>query len=107
MGFGGRRRVERFSKLVASTKVEPKMGHAGEGGVIELWERRTDGGLGCGEKIDIKCFGFKIISRKSICFEKGENIYLIKRNKSDLKIKKNVDVENYGEVRGFGFIYIY
>jgi len=27
-------------------------GGAEEGGVVELWERRTDGGLGCGEKID-------------------------------------------------------
>ena len=49
MGFGGRRRVEIFSKLVVSTKVEPEMGYAGEGGVVELWERWTDGGLGCGE----------------------------------------------------------
>ena len=52
---------------------------AGEGGIVELWERRTNNGLG---------FGFKIISRESIWFEKGEYIYLIKRNKSNLKIKK-------------------
>ena len=52
----------------------------GEGGVVELWERRTDGGLG---------FGFKIISRKRIWFEKGEYIYLIKRNKLDLRSKES------------------
>ena len=63
MGFGGRRRVERFSKLVASTKVEPEMGRAKEGGVVELWERRTDSCLGCGEKTNI---GFRIILGKSI-----------------------------------------
>ena len=72
---------------------------AGEGRVVELWERRTDDGLG---------FGFRIISRKGIWFEKGEYMYLIKRNKSDLKIKKkNADVENCGESIGFGYIYIY
>ena len=43
---------------------------AGEGGIIELWERRTDSGLG---------FGFKIISGESIWFVKGEYIYLIKK----------------------------
>ena len=32
-------------------------------------------------------FGFKIILGKSIWFVKGEYIYLIKRNKLDLKIK--------------------
>ena len=52
---------------------------AGEGGVVEFWEKRTNDGLG---------FGFKIISGESIWFEKGEYIYLIKRNKSNLKIKK-------------------
>ena len=54
---------------------------AGEGRVVELWERRTDDGLG---------FGFRIISRKGIWFVKGEYMYLIKRNKSDLKIKKKM-----------------
>ena len=54
---------------------------AGEGGVVELWEWRTDGGLGS---------GLKIILGKSIWFEKGEYIYLIKRNKSNLKIKKKM-----------------
>jgi len=39
------------------------MGRVGEGGVVELWERRIDGGLDCGEKTDI---GFRIISGKSI-----------------------------------------
>ena len=48
----------------------------GEGGVVELWERRTNGGLG---------FGFRIILGKRIWFEKGEYIYLIKRNKLDLR----------------------
>ena len=43
---------------------------AGEGGIIELWERRTDYGLG---------FGFRIISGESIWFVKGEYIYLIKK----------------------------
>ena len=42
----------------------------GKGGVIELWERRTNGGLG---------FGFRIISGKSIWFVKGEYVYLIKK----------------------------
>ena len=64
----------------------------------ESWERRTDGALG---------LGFRIISGKSIWFEKGEYIYLIKKNKSDLKIKKNADVENCGKFKGFGYIYIY
>ena len=36
----------------------------------ESWERRTDGALG---------LGFRIISGKSIWFEEGEYIYLIKR----------------------------
>ena len=71
---------------------------AREGGVVELWERRADGGL---------AFGFRIISGETIWFEKGEYIYLIKRNKSDLKIKKNADVEYCGKFKGFGFIYIY
>ena len=31
----------------APTKMELKMG-----GAVELWERRTDGGLGCEEKTD-------------------------------------------------------
>ena len=43
---------------------------AREGGIIELWERRTDSGLG---------FGFRIISGESIWFVKGEYIYLIKK----------------------------
>ena len=54
MGFGGRRRVERFSKLMASAKV----------------------------------FWFQNYIGKSLWFEEGKYIYLIKRNKSDLKIKK-------------------
>ena len=28
------------------------MGGAGEGGAVELWEKRIDGGLGYGEKTD-------------------------------------------------------
>ena len=28
------------------------MSGAYKGGVVELWERRTDGGLGCGERVD-------------------------------------------------------
>ena len=43
---------------------------AGEGGVVELWEKRIDDGLG---------FGFRIISGESIWFVKGEYIYLIKK----------------------------
>ena len=39
---------------------------AGEGGIVELWERRTNNGLG---------FGFKIISRESIWFVKGVYIF--------------------------------
>ena len=54
MGFGGRRRVERFSRLMALAKVFWFYNYIGE----EFW------------------------------FERGEYIYLIKRNKSDLKIKK-------------------
>ena len=42
----------------------------GEGGIVELWKRRTDSGLG---------FGFRIISGESIWFVKGEYIYLIKK----------------------------
>ena len=45
----------------APTKVELKMGGAGEGGAIELLER-TDGGLGCEEKTDSEegqSIGFK------------------------------------------------
>ena len=46
--------------------------------------------------------GFRIISgKKIIWFEEGEYIYLIKINKLDLKIKKNADVENCGEFKGF------
>ena len=43
---------------------------AGEGGIIELWERRTNSGLGS---------GFRIISGESIWSVKGEYIYLIKK----------------------------
>ena len=39
---------------------------AGEGGIIELWERRTNNGLGS---------GFRIISGESIWFVKGVNIF--------------------------------
>ena len=39
-------------RWVALTKVESEMGGAGEGGVVELWEKRIDGGLGYGEKTD-------------------------------------------------------
>ena len=67
------------------------------------------------------CFSFRILSGliertkgeregKSSWFEKGEYIYLIKRNKSDLKFLKNnnnANVENCGEVRGFSYIYIW
>ena len=52
------------------------MGGAEKGGVVELWERRTNGGLGCGQKIDSK-------GGKSIGFVRGERIYLIERNKSN------------------------
>ena len=54
LGFGGRKRVERFSKLMASAKV----------------------------------FWFQNYIGKSLWFEEGEYICLIKRNKSYLKIKK-------------------
>ena len=43
------------------------MGGAGEGGAVELWERRTDGGLGCGQKTNSEEW-------KSIWFERGESI---------------------------------
>ena len=34
------------------TNVEREKGSAGEGGVVELWERRTDGGLRFGLKVE-------------------------------------------------------
>ena len=54
-----------------------------------------------------KVFRFQNYIGQEFWFEKGEYIYLIKRNKSDIKIKKNADVENCGELKSFGFIYIY
>ena len=43
----GREETVMSERWVAPTKVELEMG-----GAIKLWERRTDGGLGCGEKTD-------------------------------------------------------
>ena len=34
------------------TNVEQEKGSAGEGGAVELWERRTDGGLRFGLKVE-------------------------------------------------------
>ena len=38
-------------RRVAPTNVELEKGGAGEGGAVDLWERRTNGGL---------CFGLKV-----------------------------------------------
>ena len=46
----------------APTKVELKMGCA-----VELWETRTDGGLGCEEKTDSE-------EGQSIGFKREENV---------------------------------
>ena len=40
-------------RWVVPTNIELEKGGAGEGGAVELWERRTDGGL---------CFGLKVES---------------------------------------------
>ena len=39
-------------RWVASTNVELEKGGAGEGGAVELWERRADGGLRFGLKVE-------------------------------------------------------
>ena len=38
-------------RWVVPTNVEREKGSAGEGGAVELWERRTDGGLRFGLKV--------------------------------------------------------
>ena len=39
-------------RWVVPTNVEREKGSAGEGGAVELWERRTDGGLRFGLKVE-------------------------------------------------------
>ena len=56
------------------------------GGAVELWERRTDGGLGCEEKTDSE-EGQSIGFKRGECVEGVSGIYLMEKNKSDLKIK--------------------
>ena len=40
-------------RWVAPTNVELEKGGTGEGGAVELWERRTDGGLRFGLKVEL------------------------------------------------------
>ena len=56
------------------TNIELEKGGAGEGGAVELWERRTDGGLRFGLKMEPLSYNLRLGERQSVVcvLEEGE-----------------------------------
>ena len=63
----------------------------------------------CFERRRIKGSGETEIFYEESIYSHRRRVYIFnkKKKKSNLKIKKNGDVENCGASKGFGFIYIY
>ena len=61
-------------KKTKANKYELEKGGAGEGGAVELWERRTDGGLHFGLKVESLRCDFRVGEWKSMVgiLEEGE-----------------------------------
>ena len=57
-------------RWVALTNVELEKGGAGEGGTVELWERRADGGLRFGLKVEPLSCVLRVGERQSAFWRK-------------------------------------
>ena len=68
------KRIWSKKKKQTSTNIELEKGGVGEGGAVELWERRTDDGLHFGLKVEPLSCDLRVGERQSVVcvLEEGE-----------------------------------